>query len=291
MKKITSKILKDIYKKRPSQSRKYDFGLLIVIGGGGFYTGSPALSAMAGFRTGCDMVQILAPKRAADIIAGFSPNLAAYALKGNWLDKEDLPVLLSMTAAAKSVSRGRVAVVIGGGLGRSQATQETVLEYLSQIDVPCVIDADGLHALAKNPSIIAGKKFLLTPHKSEFSLLAGNVVEGKNIEQETLLVKRLADKLQTTILLKGAVDIVAGFGQRQEMLSSTGHPSMTVGGTGDTLAGIAGALLARGVDCLTAGVASAYINGMAGQAGAKKFGESMLATDLIDEIPNILLKL
>jgi NAD(P)H-hydrate epimerase len=74
--KVTKQILKKVYRPRPAEIHKYDYGLLLVIGGGQFYSGSPALAAMAGFRSGVDMVQVLAPKRAADIIASFSPNLA-----------------------------------------------------------------------------------------------------------------------------------------------------------------------------------------------------------------------
>jgi len=103
MNKITKDILKQIYLPRLRDSHKYDFGLLLVVGGGEFYTGSPALSAMAAFKAGVDMVQILAPKRAADVIATFSPNLAAFPLKGDWLDEEDVPTLISHIISAKTI--------------------------------------------------------------------------------------------------------------------------------------------------------------------------------------------
>ena len=196
METVNKNILKKVYPQRAPEVRKYDFGLLLVIGGGQFYTGSPALAAMAGFRAGCDMVQILAPKRAANIIASFSPNLASLALKGNWLDKEDLGTIVAMTKAAKIVSNNKTAVVIGGGLGRTEETKDTVLEYLKEIDVPCVIDADGIHALAKNPEVIAQKPFLITPHSYEFFILTGQKVEGKSLEEKTKLVTREAEKLK-----------------------------------------------------------------------------------------------
>jgi len=128
MKEVTKNILKEIYKERPKDSKKYDFGLLLVIVGSDFYSGSPALSAMAAFKSGCDMVRIIAPKRAADIIASFSPNLAAYPLEGNWLESKHLATLLEMTESAKAVSYGKTAVVIGGGMGRSEETQKAILE-------------------------------------------------------------------------------------------------------------------------------------------------------------------
>jgi len=283
------KTLKEIYRKRESKSKKYDFGLLLVIGGSEFYTGSPALAATAAFRTGSDMVYILAPERAANIIASFSPNLAAYPLKGNWLDGEDLGTIVSMTKAAKKVSHNKTAVVIGGGLGRSEETQDTLLKYLKQIDVPCVIDADAIHAVAKDLESLKGKDILITPHRYEFFVLTNKRVSNLNIEEKVSLVKEEAERIGASILLKGEWDIISS-SQKEVAINKTGSPYMTVGGTGDVLAGIAGSLMARGVKSFSAGLAAAYINGLAGQRAAKKFGESMTATDLIEEIPKVLPK-
>ncbi len=283
---VTKKILKEIYKPRPANAKKYDFGLLLVIGGSEFYSGSPALSAMAAFRAGVDMVRIIAPKRAADIIAGFSPNLAAYPLKGDWLSKEHLADLLSMTEAAKAVSNGKCAVVIGGGAGRSSETQQVILEYLAQISVPAVIDADAIHALAANPPVVSGKPFLMTPHTYEFFVLTKKEVYQLPDEEKIKIVKAEASRLKTTILLKGATDIISD--GKEVALSKTGSPLMSKGGTGDTLAGIAGALAARGIDLFKAGQAGAFINGLAGELAVKKFGESLMATDLIEAIPEAI---
>jgi len=115
---VTKDILKNIYKNRPSGVRKYDYGLLLVIGGSEFYSGSPALTALSALKSGVDMVRIVAPKRAADIIASFSPNMAAYPLDGDWLVKKHLATLISMTESVKAASRGKAAVVIGGGMGK-----------------------------------------------------------------------------------------------------------------------------------------------------------------------------
>jgi NAD(P)H-hydrate epimerase len=288
VKEVTKDILKNIYKERSRESKKYDFGLLIVIGGSDFYSGSPALSAMAAFKSGVDMVRIIAPKRAADIIAGFSPNFAAYPLEGNWLTKKHLATLLSMTESAKEVARGNTAVIIGGGMGRSPETQEAILEYLSQVSVPVVIDADAIHALGKKPEIVAGKPFLITPHTYEFFILTGREIYKLSEEEKINAVKEEAARLQVTILSKGPIDIISD--GNEVALNKTGSPLMTVGGMGDTLAGIAGALIARGVSVFDAACAAAYINGLAGASAGKKLGESVMATDLIDEISNVLPK-
>jgi NAD(P)H-hydrate epimerase len=283
---VSKKILKEIYKPRPADAKKYDFGLLLVIGGSEFYSGPPAFSALAAFRAGVDMVKIVAPKRAANIIASFKPDLAAFPLKGDWLQKEHLATLLSMTESAKAVSHGKTAVVIGGGAGRTAETQETILEYLSEISIPAVIDADAIEALAKSPQVVSGKPFLITPHTYEFFILTKKEVYKLPEEEKIKAVQEQASRLQTTILLKGAVDIISD--GKEVALSKTGTPFMTVGGTGDTLAGIAGALLARGIAPFQAGQAAAFINGIAGEMAAKKFGEGLMASDLIEEIPEVI---
>lgn len=283
---VTKDILKELYPQRPAEVKKYDYGLMIVIGGGEFYSGSPALASLAGFRAGLDMVRVIAPKRAADIIASFSPILAAFPLEGSHLLKEHLAALISMTESAKDVARGNVSVVIGGGMGRSAETQETIVEFLSQINVPVVIDADAIHAVAKKLDILAGKPFLVTPNTYEFTLLGGKEVRPLPLEQRIQEVQENAAKLGTTILLKVKTDIISN--GKEVFLNETGSPYMSIGGAGDTLAGIAGALLARGMNTMAAGAGAAYINGKAGEFAAKKFKESLVATDLIDAIPEVI---
>lgn len=283
---VTKDILKNIYKERPVDVSKYDFGLLLVIGGSEFYSGSPALSALAAFKSGVDMVRIIAPKRAADIIASFSPNLAAYPLEGNWLTKKHLATLISMTESAKAVSRGNTAVVIGGGMGRSEEVQEAILEYLSQVSLPVVIDADAIHVLGKKPEIISGKNFLITPHSYEFFVLTGKEIYQLSEEEKIKMVQEEAARLQATILLKGKIDIISN--GEEVALNKAGSPYMTVGGCGDSLAGICGALMARNINSFEAAQAAAFINGKAGEIVAQRKKEGLTATELIEAIPEVL---
>lgn len=286
MNKVAKDIVKKIYKARSTEAHKYNYGLLLVIGGSEFYSGSPALSAMAAFKSGVDMVQIIAPKRAADIIASFNPNLAAYSLEGSHLTKEHLSTLISMTKSAEIVSPERAAVVIGGGAGRTKETREVICDYLSQVSVPVVIDADAIHAVAEKPEIIAQRPFLVTPHSYEFFLLTGKEVKGLPEQKKIKLVEEEAKRLGVTILLKGGTDIISN--GKETILNKTGSPYLTVGGTGDTLAGIAGSILAQGFKPFVAAQAAAFINGEAGGAAAKIKKEGLLATDLIEAIPDVL---
>ena len=286
MEEITRDILKNIYKPRPANAKKYDAGLLLVIGGSDFYSGSPALSALAAFKSGVDMVRVIAPKRAADIIASLSPILAAYPLEGKWLTDQHLATLISMTESAKTVAKGKAAVVIGGGMGRTEETQKAILEYLAQVSLPVVIDADAIHALRKNSAVIAGKPFLITPHTYEFFILTSQKIYQLSEEEKIKQVENEAKRLNTTILLKGMVDIISD--GKETAIIRGGSPYMAKGGTGDVLAGICGSLLARGCSPFEAGCAASFINKKAGEAVAQELKEALTATDLIDALPAII---
>jgi NAD(P)H-hydrate epimerase len=285
---LTEEILKKVYQKREQGKyyKKYSFGLLLVIGGSEFYSGSPALNALAAFKAGVDMVRIFAPERAANIIASFSPILAAYPLKGAYLGKEHLSTLLFQIESAKEVSKGNCALVIGGGLGRSPETKEAVLEILKKVDIPCVIDADGIYAISEEKEIIKDKKVILTPHMYEFFILSGKEVEKLSDEEKSELVRKEAEKLGVTILLKTKPDIISD--GKRIALNQRGSPFMSVGGTGDVLAGICGALLSRKIEPFEAACAGVYLNCLAGEKAGQKLGESLTAIDVIEAISEVL---
>jgi len=286
MVKVDKNIVREIYKKRPINTRKYDYGFLLVIGGSELYSGSPALTAFAAYSSGVDLVQVIAPKRAADIIASFSPDLISYPLKGKCLSAEHLSILVSMTESARIVSRNKTAVVIGGGVGRTKRAQGVICDYLSKISVPTVVDADAIHAIAEKLEVVSGKPFLLTPHNYEFFVLTGQEIGNLSNTQKQKVVKEKANQLGVTILLKGEVDIISD--GKKIALNNTGNPYLSVGGTGDALVGIAGSIMAQGFSPFVAAQAAAYINGKAGELASEKKKEGIMATDLIKRIPEVL---
>ena len=286
---ISKEILDKVYVKRPEDSRKYDFGYLLIVGGSEYYSGAPAMSALAAFAAGADMVRIVAPKRASDIIATFSPMLATTPLDGPRLTGDNVSALLEAVESIKLFSEGKCAVVIGGGIGRSKDTMEAVREFVGGLNgVPAVIDADAIRPLAESVELLKGKNLVFTPHAREFCTLTGNKCDGLSDEQLAELVQNQAANLGVGIILKGKTDFISdGVNVAHNV---TGNPLMTKGGTGDTLAGLVGALLARGVNMFDAACAATYINVTAGDLAGERKGESVTAMDLIDEIPNVLPK-
>jgi hydroxyethylthiazole kinase-like uncharacterized protein yjeF len=275
---IRPSILGRIYAKRRSWSHKYDFGSLLVIGGSKKYSGSPAFNAMSALKSGVDLVTIAAPQRAADIAASFSPNMIAYPLSGDYISPRHVDELIEL-------SKGKSAVVIGGGLTERKEVFEAVIRYLEKVKIPAVIDADAIKAVATKKDMLKGKRFVLTPNTREFEVLSC-IRPNTEMRERVRMVKDVAAIPNVTILLKGHIDVISD-GKRLAT-NTTGSPYMTKGGLGDTLAGICGAMMARGNDPFTSACAAAFINGKAGQIAAKKFKESMTATDLIDSIPDAI---
>ena len=196
--------------------------------------------------------------------------------------------MITIVESAKVVSRGNASVIIGGSSGRSEQTQEALLKAMSRISVPMLIDSDAIHALAEDPSVISGKKCIITPHSSEFFVLTGKKIYGLPLKEKMKIVKEEAKRLGAVILLKGKPDIISD--GKSVALNESGTPYMSVGGTGGVLAGICGALLARSQEFKPFLIAQAaiYISGKAGSLAAKELKESLTPMDVVRFIPKVL---
>jgi NAD(P)H-hydrate epimerase len=275
---VNNSWLKKVYKPRKKDSYKGNYGKLLVIGGSKLYHGSPTFSALAAYRAGVDLVFLVGPERAMNIAATYGPELITYPLTGDYLASRHIPILLEL-------SSNKDAIVIGGGMMRNKNTLDTIVKFLEKIDIPCVIDADAIYAISKHRDIVKNN-FILTPHAYEFFILSGMKVDNLSLEEKIKLVKQIAFELNCTILLKGNIDIISD--GNQIAINKTGNPFMTVGGTGDVLAGVCGALLARKIDCFTATCVSTYIVGKAGDIVAKEKKEGLLPSDIINAIPKVI---
>jgi len=296
--KIDNKILEEVYKERDDWSHKGQYGKLVVVAGSYRHTGSPIFVGISAYKAGCDLVYLIGPERAMDIAASYSPLLITEPLKGKFLSSIHVKKVLDFVKEVRAT-----ALVIGNGLWRKMETKKAILKIIKSLDLPMVIDADAIRALALDKSIVYRKKCVITPHDNEFLELTKVSLprNDEELEKRIEIVREESCKINcvdgnrecdinpsVVMLVKGKVDIITN--GKEVFLNYTGNKKMTVGGMGDTLAGICGALLARNVDQIKAASAAAYINGLAGELAIKKYGESTITTDLINEIPNALKK-
>lgn len=271
---------------REIESHKGQNGKLLIIGGGSRYVGAPALTGLSALRAGVDLATIAAPSEAALIIRSFSPDLITVKLPGNNFESIAIPDVM------EEVGRS-TALVIGPGLGNSIETKNAVIDLARSLkdeycDMPVLFDADGLKLIADNKDILEGTDWVLTPHAVEFELLSGGVLPG-DISERIKIVSSIAKELKCNILLKSSIDICANSDGRV-ITNDTGNPGMTVGGTGDVMAGIVGAFLARKTNPLYAMSGGAFICGRAGDLYYPEAEYGFTANDVKDNIPSVILE-
>jgi NAD(P)H-hydrate epimerase len=257
---------------RRSDAHKGDFGEVLVVGGGP-YTGAPALAAQAAMRAGADLVRVACPRAVAREVQGFEAGLILRPFDGDHLTTEGLGHVRTLAAAHD-------AVVFGPGLGDEAATLEAVREFLATYDGRAVIDADALQVV---PEVDTDATLLCTPHRGELRAMGGPSADDWRERLEA--VADFAAGIGHTLLVKGAYDVISD--GTESRANRTGNPGMTVGGTGDVLAGMAGALLST-QEPVDAATLAAYANGLAGDRIVDRQGYGLLASDLPAELPRAL---
>jgi NAD(P)H-hydrate epimerase len=198
---------------------------------------------------------------------------------------------ISYTAAESIIkflkARGDV-LVIGPGLSVDDEIKKLVAEVITHSKVPVVIDADGLNALAGNTGVLKKCKspLILTPHPGEMSRLEGTGA-GREVPDRITRALSFARKTKTFLVLKG-VPTVTATPEGAAFINSSGNPGMATAGTGDVLTGMIASFLAQGLSPQDASVLGVYMHGYAGDIVAVKKGqESMVASDIINELPNV----
>ncbi len=264
---------------RRSVSHKGINGRAAVVGGSRIYHGAPFHAAMAALRTGLDIVYLAVPAAIATPVRAMSPDLIVIPLPDSKLTRGNAtnssPGCRPWTASAWGPVWVR----------RTPTSSAYALTKFSTKSKTLVADADALRSsiieVAKKVPMVA------TPHYGEFERLFSAKVEG-DLEARVRLVKEKAKESGMTVLLKGPVDIVSD--GSAVGLNTTHTPAMTTGGTGDILTGVVTGLCAKGIPAFEAACCAAYINGAAGVAAAKRVGLHMVASDLVEEIPSVMLE-
>ena len=260
-------------------------GRILVVGGGP-YTGAPALAALAAMRAGAERATVITPEVAAGAVRAYSPNLIVRPVGSDRFRSTDVAEILDFVRSAPPR-----AVLLGMGAGAHPETVEAlraVIEALAP-ELPMVVDADGLAALASIPSAESGPSgwagLVATPNSGEFERVFQGPVSG-SFEERVAVAERAARERHCVLVVKGSPDILTDGESTVGNLHH--HLAMTVGGVGDVLGGVLGSLLAQGLLPLHAARLATYWTGEAGLRAAAHRGFGLLATDVIDELPAAL---
>lgn len=256
---------------REENSHKGENGRVTALTGSKDFTGAPVLVGKAALRTGADLVKILTSEDIRDVIAGHSPNLIVEQHEGDYFSESSLD-------AFEELAEWSDAMVMGPGLSNpSKSALRGAVENSIDKDTALIMDADAIRPVVgmDDPDL---SHTIFTPHEREADFILEHHGSLKEFSEQTGAV----------VVLKGKVDEIISGGDRWE--NETGTPAMTVGGTGDVLTGIIAALIGQGLEREEAACLGTWLAGRSGEEAAKEHGNGMLATDMIESIPGVMMK-
>ena len=274
-------------KNRDDKSHKGNNGRLLIVGGSGDYSGAPAIAGMAAIGAGCDLVYVASPEKSAEAIKSTSPDLIVKTLEG---DKLSLSHGDEIMALAEKVD----AVLIGPGAGIDEETSKLFNVLVAKIKKPLVLDADALKQvelkLIKNRDDI-----ILTPHIFEFKSffkadddlkLDIDSYDFEKVDENITHFQQITRQIKGTVIVKGQYDLILS--GTKFRINKSGNAGMTVGGTGDALAGICAALTSQNLTPFDAACLGVFINGLAGDRAFEVKGNGFSATDLVSYIGGVI---
>lgn len=261
--------VKPLLQPRDPFVNKSELGHLLIVAGSYGMAGASVLAARGALRSGCGRVTVLGPRCSMGVLQTAVPE-AMYAGSGSETCVNEIPD-----------ARRYDCVALGPGLGTSEATVTAIDNFLRHHTAPVVLDADALGCLARRPAMLGylPRMSVLTPHAGEFDRLFG---AQPSDEARLLKAVEAAKRYGVVIVLKGRYTATVRPDGRC-YFNSSGTPALATPGSGDTLTGILGSLMAQGLSPDAAAIAAVYVHGVAGSLAAERAGQwGVTATDIAD---------
>ena len=276
---ITQDYIKNHVSTRDQNSKKGDNGIVLVIGGSSLYHGAPLLASLSALRAGADLVYTAVPKIIVNAIRSYSPNIIALPMTDSSL------TMGSANRLIKGLPKIPHTATIGMGMTLSKTEAlNSLVKKLRENGTRLVLDASAL--IPQVLPEITETHTIITPHPGEFKRIFNEDVGGSEKDIQSI-VSKMAIKHKITIILKGWLNVIADeTGKIAAIRRST--PAMNVGGTGDVLAGLVAALYSRTNSSFDASAMAVSFHGVAAPIAEEKVGFHMMATDLIENIPNAM---
>ena len=258
--------------------------MLIVAGSEG-KTGAAALAAEGAARVGSGLVTIACPAGLNDILE----IKCTEAMTAPVPDTMNRALAASAEEALVALASTRDAVGIGPGVGRDEETQSLLVSLAKRLELPLVIDAEGLLPFAAEPGLLCARTAptVLTPHPGEAAHLLG-IETGEVNRNRPAAARQIAIETGAVVALKGAATVTAAPDGRI-VVNPTGGPALASGGTGDVLLGMVTGLLVQGVDAFEATALAVFVHGAAADAISQRTGAGgLLAGELAAAVPATL---
>jgi NAD(P)H-hydrate epimerase len=276
--------VRELVPHRPRDGSKFKSGVVVIAGGSKGLTGAPTMVALAAQRTGAGYVQVAVPQSAQQAL---ELRLLEAMTRGMPESTDGTHTEEGAAQVAEMAERAG-AVVLGPGIGKGDDPGAFARALAAAVEIPLVIDADGLNAFAGALDEVARREAptVLTPHAGELGRLME--VDSAEIERHRLhYAEEAANQANAVVLLKGDDTIVAQPGELPAAISPGATPALATAGTGDVLSGMIGTLLAKGLSAFEAAATGALLHAYAGIEAAKSIGgaDYVVAGDVIDNIP------
>jgi NAD(P)H-hydrate epimerase len=267
---------------RKPDSHKGTYGHVLVIAGSRGKTGAAILASRACMRAGAGLTTLAAPLSLSNIFAGAMLEVMTEPL-GETTDEE---IECLTDDEWRALLERKTVALFGPGIGVTDSTRSNLRWLLRHLDIPWVIDADGLNNLALDIDRLRNARTapILTPHPGEMARLIGK--DARELNQDRIGVARaFATEHRCYVVLKGARTVLATPAGKIS-INPTGNPGMASGGMGDVLAGILAALLGQGLSPEAAMKLGVYLHGsVADRISAEQGMLGMIASDIIDGLP------
>jgi ADP-dependent NAD(P)H-hydrate dehydratase / NAD(P)H-hydrate epimerase len=277
---ISERVL-ELYPHRERDGSKFSSGTLVIAGGAAGYTGAPCMTALGAQRAGAGYVQLAVPESAQQAVA---LRLLEAVTRG--LPEQDGMHVAAGAGEVRELAERAGAVVLGPGLGRSDGAREFAREVARSVEVPLLVDADGLNAHVGGLDLLAARSAptILTPHAGELARLLDT--DSDDVSAHRLKHARdAAERSGSIVLLKGDDTIVAIPGG-PVAVSPGATAALATAGTGDVLSGVVGALLSKGMDAFAAAACGVLAHARAGRVAAARLGaDHVVAGDVVEALP------
>lgn len=268
---------------RNRTDHKGSSGHALIVAGSVGKSGAAAMAANSAIRSGAGLVTLAAPDAINQILEIKTTEAMTLPVASSGHGTFGLGAIEEIM----SCSNGKSVMALGPGLGSDPVVSEVIRIVVGSVELPLVIDADGLNALAGELDILSRRKapyIIMTPHPGEMARLTGRSIA--DIEADRLASARnFALQHRIYLLLKGARTVIAT-PDGELAVNASGNPGMATGGSGDVLTGVITALVAQGYEPFAACCLGAFIHGFAGDMVAAEKGEiGMNATDIQEMLP------
>jgi ADP-dependent NAD(P)H-hydrate dehydratase / NAD(P)H-hydrate epimerase len=272
---------------RDTRAHKGSMGQVLFISGASGYSGAPYFAAHSFLKAGGGYSRLAAPESITPFIANKGSEIVLLPQK----ETSSGSIKIENRDFLMDLGNTMDMVVMGPGLSLNSETQDLVRALAKDLEVPLLLDGDGITAICSDLQILKERKAetVLTPHLGEMGRLTG--IDARKIDHDSIhILQRTAQQLGSMVVLKGAHSLI-GLPDARVFMNMSGNSGMASAGSGDVLTGVIAAMFGLGLDIKDAVLKGVFLHGVAGDLAAEEKGmDGMTAQDILDHLPPALKK-